>query len=303
MKTTSKLCLVVLLCSWAAAEARGDSYTFRVIDVPDAISTTAFGIGANGEIVGTYADAKGKQHAFYRHGDTITTIDYPGASVTSARAIAPDGTIVGAYKKAGEPSVNIHGFRLTADGVFHVADYPAHTNTIPQRILPNGMILGCYHDNDTMGSMHGMVLWDGGNEETDMAASMNNGGLDDGSVITGFYTDMKTNQTHGYTIVHGELTPFDYPGAKGTQAWDMNSSGSIIGLIQDANDKIRAFVVTDGEFQAFDFPHALDTRAFGINTRGDIVGTFVDASKKTHSFVARKKFIAPGDDVMRNERQ
>lgn len=301
MKTTAKLCILIFLCGSSAAVAR-DVYSYKIIDVPGAISTIAFGINTDAGIVGVYADAKGRQHGFHRNGDSIDTIDYPGALLTSARGIAANGVIVGSYRKPGEPAVNSHGYALSPDGVFHPADYPGHTNTVPQRILPNGTILGCYHDNDTMATMHGMVLWDGGNAEVDTPASMCNGAMPDGSVTTGLYTDMMTNSTHAYVVVNGVFQPFDCPEAKMTQAWDINSSGSIVGFFGDSKGKIRGFVVTDGEFRTIAVPGALDTRAFGIDDDGNVVGSFLDASRKTHAFLALHKFVAPGRDDPRPER-
>jgi len=37
-----------------------------------------------------------------------------------------------------------------------------HLNTIPVKISSEGVIVGCYHDTDTMGTMHGWVRSEGG---------------------------------------------------------------------------------------------------------------------------------------------
>ena len=150
--------------------------------------------------------------------------------------------------------------------------------------------------------MHGMALWDGGNADVDMPASMSNGALPDCSVTVGFYTDMMANRTSSFVVAGGAFHSFDYPEATMTQAWDINAAGTIVGFFQDATNRIRGFVLTDGRFRAIDFPEALETRAFGIDQDGNIVGSFLDASRKTHAFLASHKFITPRDEP-RDKRQ
>ena len=166
-------------------------------------------------------------------------------------------------------------------------------NTIAQRITAAGQILGCYHDKDTMGSMHGMLVSDGnyvaldGTENgIDMPASMNDGGTPDAGLITGQYTD-STGKTRGYLLSGGTFTPFDVPGSLATSAWDINPSGEIVGVYVDASLKTHGFLMTGGEFFSIDFPApgVKRTQAFGINPQGDVVGVYADAAGATHGFL------------------
>jgi uncharacterized membrane protein len=268
-------------------------FVYTRLDVPNAAATTAFGINEDRDVVGVYADSSGRQHGFRASGDAYTTIDYPGAVLTSARGIGPNGDIVGAYRYASEPAVNSHGFLLTKNGDFRAADYPGHLNTIPQRLLPNGTILGCYHDNDTMTSMHGVLMSTAGNSEVDMMASMTNGATPDLTTIVGSFTDMTAKKGRSFIIVDGNFTPFDYPGAKSTTAWDISPSATIVGVFQDGNDKIHGFAWGDAGFEVIDFPDALETRVFAINARGDLAGSYLGQDKKTHGFVATRALIVP----------
>ena len=54
-------------------------------------------------------------------------------------------------------------------------DQPNHLNTIIQRISATGVIVGCYHDADTMGSMHGIELTADGSRAVTAPGRMNNG--------------------------------------------------------------------------------------------------------------------------------
>ncbi|MEO7181877.1 MAG: hypothetical protein ABI141_13630 [Gemmatimonadaceae bacterium] len=217
---------------------------------------------------------------------TFTTIDYPGSVRTQARAIAPNGEIVGTYRRAGEPAVNAHGFRLTRKGAFVDVDYPGAINNIPQRILPDGTILGCRHDNDFMASMRGVAIGRRGNEEFAEFASMHNGATPDLRRITGLYTDMLSGQSRGYLIDDGVFTPLMVPGSTETSAWDMNPKGEIVGAYRNAAG-LHGFLLTADGYRSIDVSAATSSRAYGINPTGDIVGEFVMGGR-THGFVATR---------------
>lgn len=293
MKPSLFIALLIATTALADPPAGRPLYRYQTTDVPNALSTTINGISDDRQVVGVFTDADRRQHGFRLKGATLNVIDYPGAIQTAARGIAPNGDIVGHYRLAGEPAVNIHGFLMSRDGVFNRMDYRARTSTIPQRILAGGVVLGCAHDRDTMASMHGVILTSSAQSELDMQASMHNGATPDLSLIAGLYTDMETMKARAYMILDGEFIPFDYPDALSTAAWDVNPSGAIVGVYQDAKGAAHGFLLDDGEFTSIDFPDALETRAFGINARGDVAGSYVDAAKRTHGFIARRRVIVP----------
>jgi uncharacterized membrane protein len=271
----------------------GVSFDFETIDVPGALSTSASGINAGGDIVGSYADSKGI-HGFIRSGGTFTTIDFPTedpanpVKSTDVRGIGPGGDVVGTYTLIHEPTtVPAHGYLLTRGGVFYALDHPDHINTIAQRILPDGTILGCYHDKDTMGSMHGMITSRNGIGEFDMGMSMHNGATPDGKLLAGLWSD--GTKGHGYLLEGDDFKSFDVPGGSlSTAAWDMNTRREVVGVFTDANRKVRGFLVdADWQFTMIDVPGASITRAFGINSRGDVVGAYVSGTN-THGYLARR---------------
>jgi uncharacterized membrane protein len=294
MKQVAAFLTALLITSAALGDEPGRPlYRFRALDYPGAVSTTANGIAGNGDVVGAFVDSSNRTHGFLYSRGIFTVIDYPGASLTAARGIAPNGDIVGSYRLPGEPTVNLHGFLRSKDGVFTPLDYRGSISTIAQRILPGGEVLGCAHDRDQMASMRGVVISGVDQSELDVEASMNNGGTPDLSLIVGLYSDMEAMKGRAYMIVDGEFTPFDYPDAAFTAAWDANPSGSIVGVYQDASAAAHGFLLEDAEFTSIDFPGARDTRAFGINARGDIAGNYADADKRTHAFIARRVVRVP----------
>jgi hypothetical protein len=264
------------------------SFTFTTIEVPDATSTTASGINARGDIVGSYLDASGRSHGFLLDRGGFTTIDQPAAASTDARGIGPNGEIVGTYRLPGEPAVNFHGYLRSSAGVIVPAEFPGHTNTIAQRLLPDGTILGCRHDNDLMATMRGVAMSKRGNDEIDAFASMHNGATPNRRRIVGLYTNMDVtpNRQEGYVIDDGVFAPLLVPGSLTTAAWDVNPAGEIVGVYRDAAG-FHGFVLTADGYVPLNFPGATATRAFGINARGDIVGSYV-AGGRTVGFVARR---------------
>jgi len=264
---------------------------YATIDVPGAIRTSPQGINSKGDISGGFVDSAGQQHGFLLSAGVFTKIDYPGAEYTDARGLNSRGEIVGAYRMPGEPSLNRHGYLRTRHGEFVAADFPGYINTIPQRITSRGLILGCGHDTDTMGTMHGAAINRRDPSEFDQIdafASMHNGATPDGSLIVGLFTDMDTERRRGYLLYGDTFIPFDVPGSTGTQAWDLNPRGAVVGVYQDASSSDHAFLWDHLRFTSVDYPAATATRAFGINSRGVIVGNYTDAAGRTHGFVASR---------------
>jgi probable HAF family extracellular repeat protein len=77
------------------------SFSYTVIDYPNALTTGATGINDIGQIVGDYQDDNDNYHGFLLSGGTYTTIDYPGALQTNLFSINNSGTILGRYTVDG----------------------------------------------------------------------------------------------------------------------------------------------------------------------------------------------------------
>jgi hypothetical protein len=191
------------------------------------------------------------------------------------------GDIVGDYvAKDG----NLHGFFLGPDG-FKDISVSGHLNTIPVKISAEGVIVGCYHDTDTMGTMHGWVHNEDGLTVYSTPASMNNGITPRGDVA-GFYTDLMTMRTHGYILSNGASTQVDFPGSTATRVWDLNPRREAVGFYVDPTTHVpRGFQYHRGQFTPIDIASAKSTLPFGINPEGDIVGAYTDQIGKTHGFL------------------
>jgi probable HAF family extracellular repeat protein len=277
---------IYYVCRLFAPVHAAGTLVFTALDPPGAISTSAQGINHQGDVVGTFTDTAGQQHGFLRSGGAYRTIDVPNGHASFGRGINDSGDIVGTYQRPGESGgVPAHGFLLTRRGGLFAIDYPGHLNTIPQRILNDGTILGCYHDTDTMGTMHGM-MFQHGFSGIDMSMSMNNGATPDSSYMVGLFTDMD-GRNKAYVMTAGKMTPLEVPGAIGTNGWDVNPSRVVVGVFTDSAGAIHGWEYDGSSFTRLDAPGATVTRAFGINDRGDVVGAFNDTTGRQHGFVAQ----------------
>jgi uncharacterized membrane protein len=266
------------------------AFDFTTIDVPGAMSTSASGINARGDIVGSYVDGSQRSHGYVLRDGTFTTIDFTSsdgtaAAGTEAKGISPDGEVVGDYWMPGEANpVEVHGYRRTVQGEFVAVDYPGHTHTIIQRILPDGTMLGCRHDEDLMDTMKGIVVSRGGSTEIPQFSSMENGATPDRRRIVGLYKIDAANQ-RGFVIADGVFTPlFLDATTPALAAWDVNPAGKIVGVYSKAG--VHGFVLSGDGYATLDVPRAAQTRAFGINARGDVVGSYLGTDGKTHGFLA-----------------
>jgi len=269
-----------------SAASQNENFQFTTVQFPSSTFTLAYGINADGDIVGLYLDTGGNQHGFLLSGGKYTSIDFPGAIATDARGIGPGGDIVGSYTNAPGGPANVHGY-LLSQGTFTEIQFPGYLGTIAQRIGPDGAIYGCAHNTNVSGSMHGFVRTAAGNfEDISVPASMHNGATPDGNTIVGLYTDLTKQLGHGYVMRNGHFAAFDAPGSIFTAAWDINPSGTIVGSFADTHGKFHGFLRdAAGNFTSIDFPAAIATRAFGINPNGDVVGNYMDSSGYTHGYL------------------
>ena len=267
---------LLTLVALAVAPVGAQERQYTTIAPAGARSSTAFGINARGDVVGTFVDQNFVQHGFlFGKNGEFTVIDFPGARGTIARGISPDGEIVGTYSLPGDSAVlGSRGFLLTKQGEFGNVHHPGHTWEVAQRILPDGTILGCYHDQDQMETMRGVIIGRDAASEVDAFGSMNNGATPDLRLMVGFWFNMMDNQSQGYMIENGVFTSFMVPGSNATNAWDVNPDGAIVG-VYSVGTTIRGFLKTGETYTTIHYPGSTVTRAFGINARGDIVGNYV----------------------------
>jgi hypothetical protein len=289
---------------------------FTTIDAPGAGSegTFAVGINANGSVVGYFFDVNHAIHGFAQgDGGASGVIDVPEASSTTATAINASGTIVGIFVAAG---LYEHSFILTSDGTLNTFDPPGAEGSATTCINDAGTAAGGYID---VNGAHGFIRAnDGTFTSVDIPGIPANqvqivapNQINASGTVAGSYRD-SGGVYHGFVRTpDGTITVLDAPGAGttaglGTYIWDINSSGSIVGLtmvtpvggVNTSHSFVRA---ADGTYTTFDPPGAgaNGSLADGINDNGAIVGLYVDSSVVAHGYLREPdggftSFDAPG---------
>jgi probable HAF family extracellular repeat protein len=128
-------------------------------------------------------------------------------------------------------------------------------------------------------------------------------GINDGGATTGEY--IRSDGESGFVRnPEGQLTTFDVPGARATEASKINDGGQIVGRysedtrLVDDSSRVRGFVrQPQGTITRIDFPGATHTLPTGINDGGDVVGYYVDEGGATHGFLWRDRRFTPLDLV------
>jgi hypothetical protein len=154
------------------------------------------------------------------------------------------GQIVGEYVDAGNVP---HGFLLDKAGRFTPIDVPGAKATNAAKINNRGQIVGAY-SNDT----------------TDLDAN--------GVPRRGFVLDK-----------HGRFTRLDVPGARSSQALDINDRGQVSGDYQDADGVFRGYVWERGRFRTVDGPRAGEPAPAASTTAASSPGPPARSRSRTRS--------------------
>jgi len=101
------------------------TFTFTQLDPPGSVSTEADDINAQGQIIGFFFDAAGREHGWLFQDGSFTQVDFPGASATRTVNINNSSVITGSFLDAAGVQ---HGLVGPADQ-FTQFDVPGSTST------------------------------------------------------------------------------------------------------------------------------------------------------------------------------
>jgi hypothetical protein len=253
------------------------------ISVPNATSTSLYGVNNRGEMVGSYTDTSGNTHGLLIDGSKQTTIDYPGSG-----AILYDINDYDVIVGAGGPT----GAFQYSKGVFTQLDPPgAYGGATATGISDSGLIAGFGH---YLGVFLGFYYGDSTYETVGDCYVSSAWGINDiGTVTLPCISGYGPNESSVMDINSGETTAVNAPGASGTVVHSINNLGDLvftwIGGIGTHSAILKNRTYT---YYVFDQPNAsvsdpysgsvgcgqqppyCSVGAFGINDRDQIVGTY-----------------------------
>jgi probable HAF family extracellular repeat protein len=233
---------------------------FTAIDFPGAVQTVAIGINDLGQIVGRFQVGDRVDHGFVLSNGVFHQIDFPGSIDTQCHGINKKGEIVGRYHDfytpaAGGTKDHEHGF-LLSDDRFSSVDFPDSVTTDAWKITDGGDIVGDWSTNGNL-YVHGYVLRAGqftsfdfpdarltASRETNVSGQMV--GIYQTKLLNGGTSN--PGREHGFVVVNGSYTGFDFPGSALTDGNAINDSGLIVGTYIDSSGKEHGYTAVLSQY-------------------------------------------------------
>jgi len=215
---------------------------------------------------------------------TYKQVDVPYPNAIATEIIGGpnlEGTSVGAWVDTGNV---LHGFSLTAEGVFTSFDPPGSTLTFPSFINLQGVIVGEYLDSTTVS--HGFIRDGAQYKFVNVAGAAGTAltGINDLGELSGFTCSDPAcgwtgspNTTHSFVqSKDGVFTFFDPPGATGSETGTVSLLGAVVGTYTDTKGELNhGYLLFLGTYTTIDFPGAkYGTFAAGGNLANNIVGLY-----------------------------
>ncbi len=144
------------------------SGVFHQITIPGFLSTntSAFGVNANGDVVGGFV-ANGAAFGYLLRNGKLTILSFPGAKAgTTPTSINDQGVVVGNYSLA--PFDGGHAF-MWKDGVFSNINPPGSTSSLASKISNTGVVVGSYVSD---GLRHGYAFKNGTYTKIDLSPTV-----------------------------------------------------------------------------------------------------------------------------------
>jgi hypothetical protein len=241
---------------------------YRAFDSPAPnIDLFPSGINDRGEITGEFLRDDGESGLFRDRRGGISSFDVPGAKGTEAVRINDHGQIVGEYS-SDTPFVNdsedVRAY-VTYRGRFTRFRFPGSELTTAFGVNDRGWVVGTYAPKGAPRNPDGTY-----------------------------------QEFHGYLLRNGRFSRIDAPGAPGTELYEVNNRGDMVGISADPLTREQRGILLDrrGRVTEIEIPGGQYTIPFGINDRGQIVGYTADVApdgtaSNLHGFALLKGVKGP----------
>jgi hypothetical protein len=277
LNAVATACLVLAA---APAFAKGGGGTWVPVAIPNASSTSLFGINDKNMIVGQYTDSSGNVHGFISDfaGKKVTNIDDPDGD-TQARGVNDTNDVTGFDAGAYAPWEFFPNGKLKA-----ITKQGTDLDQVAQGINKSGVFTGDYTDTDTnllVGYLGKSAKW-----TSDIKLTIKNAGyagraIDDAGDLGGWYEDVNTGLQHGWLQLKGakKASTLDYPNSTYTVIEGMNDNGIVTGQWEDSSGVIHGFYYTvkTKKFTDLDVAGAAETQVWGINNN-DVIAVSTTTS-------------------------
>ncbi len=184
-------------------------------------------------------------------------------------------------------SLSAQTFSVTVVTTF---DYPGTGNsTTPFGINQNGDIAGDFVDSS--GVTRGFIRFRNGSfsgplvEPNDTANFTRGLGINDAQTVTGDFFNTADNVFHGFFLIGGVFTQFDFGAGLSTNVTGLNDAGDFVGIFGSITQANQAFVSIGGTSTVISVPGAVTSEADGINRFDRVVGVSSSDAVNFHGFL------------------
>jgi len=214
---------------------------YTTVEHPDAAGLAARRINSRGDIAGVWHDFDGGLHGFLLSGGQLTHIQKPDSTFTWAFGLNDAGDIVGVSDSGGF-LLRDGKFRKVPSGGVRGVDYRLFDVQDNGRVLV-GTAISDSAINGFISRRFGEIELISHPDLPDHCTGIR-GMNERGDIVGSVAIDdcfPPFNNSRGFLLRDGEFTPIHFPGAQGTDAWDINDDGVIVGRYLDRAGHIVGF--------------------------------------------------------------
>ena len=210
---------------------------FTTYDFPGSQNTYFYALGNNGRAAGHYQDSDGLYHGVILENGELRQYDFPGAAQTFLYGISDaTGALTGNY-------IDDSGVRRGFTGDL-IIEYPGASETYADFVNAEGLVVGSYVDAEGKYHAYGLAP-DGRFITIDLPGAPNleyfsYHGISDARIAV---ARAKAVGDVPRTYV-GRITLYEvkFPGSVGTEGWNINQDGSIVGHYDTPDGRRHGFI-------------------------------------------------------------
>ena len=210
---------------------------FMTYDFPGSQNTQFYALGNSGIAAGHYQDSEGLYHGVLLENGELRQYDFPGAVQTFLHGISDaTGALTGNY-------IDDSGVRRGFSGDL-IIEYPGASETFADFVNAEGLVVGSYVDAEGKYQAYGRAP-DGRFATIDLPGASNleyfsYHGISDARIAV---ARAKAVGDVPRTYV-GRITLYEvkFPGSVGTEGWNINQDGSIVGHYDTPDGRRHGFI-------------------------------------------------------------
>ena len=211
---------------------------FTTYDFPGSANTYFYALGNNGNAAGHYEDSAGLYHGVILEDGELRQYDFPGAVQTFLYGISDaTGALTGSFIDATDVRRGFSGETIV--------EVPEASATYADFVSGSGTVVGSYIDKDGLFRAYGLTP-DGRFGFANVLEASNleylfTHGINDIGVLV-IRAKAMDDVPRTYVGRFGQLHELQFPGGVGTEGYNINQDGSVVGHYDSADGRRHGFI-------------------------------------------------------------